>query len=753
MNKKLSRVTLSAIILITLLCFFPLRNLRFEFDIKNFFPEKDPDLAFFQKFNERFRSELDDDYIFIGLTNNKGIFDQRFLQKADSLAKYIKWIDHIISVYSITDLSYYYSKDGKMGQSLFIHIQEPQLYRSDSVKLFQSSEVRNTQISKDGKSILISAFHENELTSAQKEEIISSIDRKINSLHFDNSYFTAKIRVEKTYISETEKNLKTYLLLSFLIIAFTLFLLFRSLRDILIPFAVILISLIWTLAIIGLLNYPLDIISSLLPPILAIVCMSDIIHITIRYKEELKEGHSKEIALERTFKDIGPAIFFTSLTTAVGFFSLCITNILPIKMFGFFAGIGVMLEFFITMGFMWSVNYLSPAPSTLRVRTVGWQKFLRHCFSHLIRFKYYVLAVSFLVVLISVYYSGKIEINRSLLKEIPKDNPILKEYKFFETQFSGTRLFEVQLSVIDANKSFYQLDLLREVNELERYVEDSLNVGLIFSPVPFVKSANKVFMGGDQSFYALPYSQKDVDYCFQSILMSPFGSELSRFVSQDGRYARISGKLPDLNTKDYKVLSEKLHEFFNLRKVPFQFSYKETGSSILFDKVSDSLIVNMVQGIVIGFVLIALIGFFMLRSLRVAVIVFIVNVIPLLLLAGVMGLLGIWLKEDTSIIFSIALGLAVDNTIHFVSRFKLEVDRGLSVAYAVKRTYLSIGKAMIVTTLILFAGFMTLIFSSFGGTFYIGVLVSFCLVFALIADLTLTPLLLLMFFRKKHSLL
>jgi len=255
-------------------------------------------------------------------------------------------------------------------------------------------------------------------------------------------------------------------------------------------------------------------------------------------------------------------------------------------------------------------------------------------------------------------------------------------------------------------------------------------------------------MGGGKSHYVLPKSQQAVSYCYKYIMMSQWGNELQRYLTRDGMHARISGKLTDLTTKEFDVLSEKFTNFFTKREKPFAFRYKLTGSSILFDKISFSLVNNMFQGIAIGFILISVIGLFMFRSLKMALIVLIPNVIPMVFLGGVMGFLGVWLKEDTSVIFSIALGLAVDNTIHYVSRFKIELEKGRNVVYAVKRTYLSIGKAMIVTTIVLFAGFLTLLFSTFGGTFYIGLLVSFCLVFALLADMTITPLLLLLLYKK-----
>jgi len=751
MNENKGRIGIFVILLLTSLCFIPLRSLKFEFNIEKLFPAGDPELAFFQQFQQQFRSEIDDEFIFIGLKNNTGIFNHDFLVKTDSLSGFISRLDNIIKIYSLTRSNLIYFIREELNARPLIHIDKPELYAADSSYLFQSKEYRDLLISKDGKSIAIAAFNEQNLTDKQKDYILNSIQQKMDELGFDETHLTAKIRVERIYIREIDKNLKKYLLLSLSFICIALYLLFKSIKTIILPLLVIVISIIWTLSVIAVTGHSLDIISSLLPPILAAICMSDIIHVSTHYIEQLRAGLSKKEALDKTYKEIGLATFFTCCTIAIGFITLGITNIIPIRNFGFFAAIGIMLGFVITMISLYVFYSISPVPKIVYEKGADhrWNRFLAFSFQKILKNK--ILVFSFLAILtgISIYYSTKIEINSSLLQEIPKKNPMLEDYRFMEKDFAGTRPFELALTVNDKKTSFFELEKMKQVEEVESFLKDSCGIGYIISPLSLFRGASKAFNGGENASFLLPKSQKAVNRYYEGIMQTEFADEMEHYMIPDGSGLRISGRLPNLSIKEFKPLRKKIDDFFTKKKSVYPFSYQLTGSAVLLDKITYSLTQNLFTGILFDALIICLIAFFLLRNWIITLIVLIPNVVPLVFMAGVMGLLGINLKADTSVIFAIALGLAVDDTIHFLSRLRLELSKGLSLPYAVKRTYLSTGKAIIVTTLVLLSGFMTLLSSSFGGTFYIGLLISICLFCAMILELTITPLLILLLYKKK----
>jgi uncharacterized protein len=751
MEKIKSRRIIFVLLLLTIFSFIPLRSLRFEFNIEKLFPRDEEDLAFFQQFQEQFQSQQDDEFILIGLKNNAGIFKQDFLVKTDSLTKFISKLDNIIKVYSLTAINLLYFQNEEINARPLLHIAQTELYSADSIYLFASKEYRDLLVSKDGRSIAIAAFNKQLLTDEQKDSLLDRIRDKMEQLTFDEYHLTAKIRVERIYVKEIQKNLAVYLIISLSLISIALFILFRSVKAIITPLLIVAASIIWTMAFIALTGHSLDIISSLLPPILAAICMSDIIHISTHYIENLRSGLAKKEALNKTYREIGLATFYTCCTVATGFFTLGITDIIPIRNFGFFAGTGLFIAYGITMLTLHAFYTLSPIPKIVHDKKAEhrWNQFLVFSFKNVIRNKYLILAFVAIMAALSVYLITRIEINSSLLQEIPRKNPVLDDYKFMETDFAGTRPFEMELTRQNKKSTFLELQNLRQVEEIESFLKDSCGVGNLISPVSLFKGANKAFRGGDTAAFLLPRSQEELNRFYEAILQTEYAEEMQHYLSSDGTRLRISGRLPNLTIKEFKRIEEKFEKFFTAQGPDKDLSYHFTGSAVLLDKATYSLTKNLFTGIIIDAIIIALIAFLLLRHWRILIIVMIPNVIPLLIMGAAMAILDINLKADTSVIFAIAFGIAVDDTIHFLSRLKLELMKGLSLPYAIKRTYLSTGKAIIVTTIVLLSGFMTLLSSSFGGAFYIGLLISLCLFTALLMELTVTPILILLFFKKK----
>lgn len=744
-----SRRIIFVLLLFTLFSFIPLYSLKFEFNIEKLFP-LDDDHAFFQEFQQQFHSEKNDEFILIGLKNKGGIFNQDFLEKTDSLTRFITKLDHIIKVYSLTSTNLIYFKNEEINARPLIRISQPVLYPADSAYLFESKEYSDLLISKDGKSIAIAAFNKQFLTDHEKDFILNSISKKIEELKFDEFHLTAKIRIERIYVKEIEKNLKIYLLISLTLISLVLFILFKSLKTIVILLLIIGASIVWTLSFIALTGHSLDIISSLLPPILAAICMSDIIHLSTHYIENLRNGLHKHEALKKTYQEVGLATFYTCCTVATGFFTLGITDIIPIRNFGFFAGIGLFISFGITMFSLYAYYTLSPAPEVVYEKTAEyrWRNFLAYSFRNIIRYKYSVLGFFAVIAIVSVYFINKIEINSSLLQEIPKNNPVLDDYKFMETDFAGTRPFELELTSTDKTSSFFDLQKMRQVEEIETYLKDSCGVGNIISPLSLFRGASKAYHSGDNAYFQLPETRQQVTRFYEAILQTEHAEEMQNYLSEDGIRLRISGRMPNLDINEFKKIENKFKDYFTKKKYGKSFSFRFTGSAVLLDKATYSLTNNLFAGIIIDAVIISLIALLLLHSWRIILIVLIPNVIPLLIMGAFMGLLHINLKADTSVIFAIAFGIAVDDTIHFMSRLRFELLKGLSLPYVVKRTYISTGKAIMITGIVMLSGFMTLLSSSFGGTFYVGLLISLCLFSAMVLELTLTPVLVLLFYKK-----
>jgi predicted RND superfamily exporter protein len=278
-------------------------------------------------------------------------------------------------------------------------------------------------------------------------------------------------------------------------------------------------------------------------------------------------------------------------------------------------------------------------------------------------------------------------------------------------------------------------------------LETKHDVQVRSSLITALKVLNRGKHSGDSKYYALPESQKRLNSFKRMLKISNDGETLRLFMDTSQTTLQINGFLDDVGNIEISERNKKLEKFIKSRNFK-GIDYRLTGTSHLVDKNMKSLVRNMLMGLGISILVIALILGLIFKSFRVVLISLVPNLLPLIVLTGIMGFLGINIKLSTAIIFSIAFGIVVDDTIHLLGKFKHELSKGKSIIYALQRAYITTGIAMILTTLILCAGFFLMVFSCFMGTFYLGFLLTIVLIVALIADLTLLPVLLLLFYKK-----
>jgi predicted RND superfamily exporter protein len=287
------------------------------------------------------------------------------------------------------------------------------------------------------------------------------------------------------------------------------------------------------------------------------------------------------------------------------------------------------------------------------------------------------------------------------------------------------------------------------MDQLENYLTTQFGVGFVTSPVAVVKAANKAYNNGNPVYYKLPDTDEELIELTEALEPFRKRKEMKLIVTRDGKIGRFTGKMNDIGSQAFRAREEKFNQFISSTPVMKNINVHMTGGAVMLDKNNQYLVDNTLQGLLVSVLVVALIIAIIHRNWRMIIIAIIPNMLPIVLIGGLMGFAGIELKSSTSIIFSIAFGIATDDTIHFLARLKLELAQGKSVFYAVKRTFLSTGKAVIVTSLILIAGFLTLIASGFESTFYFGLLVSITLLVAVLTDLLLFPVLVIWLLRKK----
>ena len=755
MFEKFGKHIVIGILCITAVQVYFISTLKFEYDFENFFSSNDPDLTFFQDFRETYGN--DNDFLLIGLKNEPTIFDSTFLSKVDLLTKKLIDLPYVLDVHSPTNLeNVTIRKDPFLrvdipSKSLFLNPAQPDHFARDSTNIYQFDELVGTFFSEHATSLAIFIQTEERLTKDQADTLHTQLDATLKNLQFQETHVAGKSRAESVYIKKMEIEMLVFVTSSVVLIIAFLFIAYRSIWGVILPMFIVLLAVIWSLGAMGIGGKPIDIMTTLLPTIMFVVGMSDVVHIVTKYLEELRNGKEKQLALNTTIKEVGLATFLTSLTTAIGFLTLLSTGVKPIMDFGLYCSIAVFLAFFLAFTFLPAILAQLPVPKVaLRPSNEQfWNKNLHRLLRWIFSNKKKIIASAILLTGISIVGIYQIKLDAHLIDEVSDKDPLKQDFIFFEKEFSGVRPFEMAIEIQDTSKTILDYEVMKEIEKMQKHLKSDFGVKNMFSPVSFVKTLNRTYNGGIPENYRIPENQKAYKKLKRTMLMAKKMPEFKQIIRSDLKQGRISGKMIDIGTLKASAHKEDMLAFQKSEIDSSLVKFTITGSANLIDKTNTSLAKNMMFGLAIAFIAIAIIMGLLYKSLRIVLISFIPNVIPLLFIGGIIGFGGIGLKMSTSIIFTIAFGIAVDDTIHFMSKLKLELNKGKSMLYALKRTFISTGKAIIVTSIILVAGFLTLMYSDFNGTFYTGLLISLTLLFAVLADLILIPILLIYFFKKK----
>lgn len=748
MVRRFSYFAFVFIILTTGILAYYAQSIKFNYIFESFFPVGDPDLEYYQEFKQKF--ENDNNYLLIGIVNKPSVFTTDFLISVDRLTDSLEALPQIKSTVSITNIEQPVIGPAGLFQVPVVHPEDSSRLSADSSRVFQNNILIESIISDDGQSTALLLKHYELLDKTAADSLTMKIGQLIDQHAFQKVYMAGKLHAQGVFVSKMIKELILFTSASLVFIIVFLLLAYRTWWGVLIPLLVVMLSVIWIVGIMGAIGKSMDLLMVILPTIMFVVGMSDVVHIMTKYIEQLRLGEHKVTAIKTTFKEVGLATFLTSLTTSVGFFTLMTASIKPVQEFGIYTGLGVFIAFIVAFTLLPSSLMLLPRPKISRKSINGsrWFKLLSSAFVTVIRKRNLVMLVNLVLIVASLYGISKIVINTYLIEDLPADDPLKEGFTFFDEHFGGSRPFEVSIEVNDTSLTVFSPEIIKEIDQVEQYLADDFGVGSIASPVTIVKSLNQALNGGASSNFTLPQSTREWKRLTRYLNRILKKEGQNQLITKDQKTGRITARIGDIGSSISLQKTDKFKTYVKENTNSKLASFIVTGTSNLIDKNNEYLAKNMFQGLGIAFAVVALIAGIMFKSLRMVFITLIPNIIPLLIVAGIMGFFGITLKLSTSIIFTIAFGIAVDDTIHFISKLKLELLKGKSLMYALKRTYLSTGKAIIVTSIILSSGFLILILSSFGGTFYTGLLISLTLALALIVDLTLLPVLILLFYKK-----
>ncbi|MGB3591774.1 MAG: efflux RND transporter permease subunit [Nonlabens sp.] len=533
-----------------------------------------------------------------------------------------------------------------------------------------------------------------------------------------------------------------FLLAALLITSGIFFFFFRSWRATFISIITVIVGVMWAFGILGLLGYQITVLTALIPPLIIVIGIPNCIFLINKYQQEIKKHGNQAKSLQRVITKVGNATLMTNLTTASGFATFIFTESTLLKEFGIVASTCIVSIFLISLMVIPTIYSYLPVPKErhlehLRKRWIG--SFVKHN-EFLVRKHRTAIYISSVAVLI-VSFIGiyQIRVSGSMIEDLPKNMQFYQDIKFFEESFDGIMPLEI---VIDAQKreGISKTKTLKKLEKLEEHIIETPELSRPLSIVSIIKYTKQAFYGGDPEFYDLPTSNERL---FMAPLLKSSGGDvalMSSYIDSTGQYARLTTFMKDMGTDRMERVEENLNLKISSTFPDDEYKVTITGKALLFQKGTDYLINNLVLSLSLAVLLIALFIAWMFKSMRMILVSLVPNLLPLLITAGLMGFVGVPIKPSTILVFSIAFGISVDDTIHFLAKYRQElIDSNWSIRSSVYAALKETGISMFYTSIVLFFGFSAFTISDFGGTVALGALVSATLLFAMLANLLLLP--------------
>ena len=530
------------------------------------------------------------------------------------------------------------------------------------------------------------------------------------------------------------------------ITALIFFFFFRSIRATLITLLVVSIGVIWAFGFIGLFRYEISVLMALIPPLIIVIGVPNAIFLINKYQQEVKKHGNQAKSLQRVISKVGNATLMTNVTTAAGFATFIFTKSQLLREFGIIASINILAIFVLALLIIPIIYSFLALPREKHLKhlerkwidaIVSWmERVVRH---H--RIAVYITTIILIIAsMIGIYM---IKISGSIIEDMPKGKQFFKDIVFFEEEFGGIMPLEI---IIDTKeeKGVMKLSTLKRMEKLEETIEEIPQLSKPISVLNLVKYSKQAFYSGKPEYYQLPNNQEK-NWILSYTKNSASNVKLmDNFVDSTGRYARITTFMKDIGTDKMELIENSLTQKIDKEFPKEKYNVTMTGKALVFLKGTNYLINNLVISLSLAILIIAIFMAFMFRSFRMIVISLIPNMFPLLITAGLMGYLGIPIKPSTILVFSIAFGISVDDTIHFLAKYRQElIANNWRIKQSVYAALRETGVSMFYTSIVLFFGFLVFTVSSFGGTIALGGLVSVTLLFAMVSNLILLPSLLL----------
>jgi predicted RND superfamily exporter protein len=531
---------------------------------------------------------------------------------------------------------------------------------------------------------------------------------------------------------------------SLLVTSLIFFFFFRSFRATLISILIVVIGVMWTFGLLGLFHFEITVLTALVPTLVIVIGIPNCIFLTNKYQQEYSAHGNKAKALQRVITKVGTATLMTNLTTAAGFATFIITSSAILKEFGIISSLSIVALFFLCLIVIPIYYSYQPVPKAKHLEHLNrnYTKTFITWIEKTVKYnRRYVYVVAVFLFLVSTIGAFKIKTSGNLIEDMPKNTGFYKDILFFENEFNGVMPLEIMVDT-QRKKGVMKLSTLRKMDELQTTIEEIPELSKPISILNLVKYSKQAYYNGNPEYYDLPTSQEQsfiLGYA-KNATKNTKNNIMKSYVDSTGQVARITTFMKDIGTGNMAKIEDKLSSKIDSIFPKNRYTVVMTGKALIFEKGTEYLLDNLVSSLLFAVLLISLLMVFMFRSFKMVVVSLIPNLLPLMITAGLMGYFGIPLKPSTILVFSIAFGLSVDDTIHFLAQYRQELTRNdWKIKRSVFATIKEAGISMFYTSVVLFTGFSVFMLSDFGGTIALGGLIAITLAFGMLSNLMLLP--------------
>jgi predicted RND superfamily exporter protein len=746
---------IAATLLVSLSSASGMRYLTFDNDLRAFFSKENPQLQALEALENTY-NKIDNVYFTVA-PESGDIFTRETLAAIEELTDAAWQIPYSNRVDSITNFQHTHSEDDELIVEDLVtdalNLNDEAILRIKKIALSDSRLV-DQQISPSGH---VTGINVNILPPGNSKDAVPEIasyvrnmaDRFRQKYPQIDIYLAGAIMFDNAFSEATRDDMKTLIPVMFLVLVSIIGLALRTYTGTVATLVVILLSMVTGMGLAGWLGISLTPASGIAPTIILTLAVADSVHIMATVYQQMSLGRSKQAAVAESLRLNLQPVFLTSITTAIGFLTMNYSDAPPFRDLGNIVAMGVVAAFIYSIFFLPTILVILPIK--VRKKVAADKDLCRTCnrlADFVIMWRQPVFWVMAVIMVVLVSGMARLELNDNFLKYFSNKYEIRRATDFMQENLRGWDIIEYSLDSGEPG-GIHKPEFLAKVEEFSQWYRKQPKVTFVSTLTDTIKTLNKNMHGDDQNFYKIPESRElAAQYLLLYELSLPFGQDLNNRINVDKSAIRLIVFLKDTTAKDQRATDANAREWLKNNAPPHMFTYG-SGLSIIWAHISKRNIESMLGASFGALVLISIILIMALRSFRIGIISLIPNLAPAFMAFGIWGMLVGQVGLGLSVIVSLTIGIVVDDTIHFLSKYlRARREENMDPTHAVRYAFNTVGTAMWVTTIALVAGFSVLTASGYNINAQMGMLSAITISLALLLDFFFLPTLLMLMDSK-----